>query len=204
MVLGFWRLTRNRYGRRLYDRLARIGVRFATLEIYSRPLDGATYEHGSLPAGVRVAVDRADGVQSVDPPAAVRGDDRVVTARLDGSIVGRVFVTHGRSVFVPPLEADIDPDGAYCWRLAVSRAHRRRGIATALLARAVSVASETGANAAHALIAVDNVPSKRAFAACGFDSRGVITHGRIGPWKRRRLRTDSGRPPIRIVRDATE
>lgn len=187
-LLRPWRLTRNQYGRAIYERLARSGVRFATLELHSRDHGGPSVLDRSLPSNVTIAVDRTGGTDLSDRPGALRDEDRVVRARADGSVVGRVFVSHARPVFVPPIEAPIVVDGAYLWRLAVSRPHRRRGIATALIARAVAAMSENGVTPAHALIAVDNVPSKRTFDAVGFESRGTIVYGRVGPWKRHRVR----------------
>jgi GNAT superfamily N-acetyltransferase len=184
----------------VYEWLARLGIRFATLEIYVREFDNSTIHHRSTPTGVTITVTRVDEVHLSDRPQALREEDIVVRASSGDSVVGRVFVSYERSVFVPPVEASVDFGGAYLWRLAVSRTHRQQGIATALIDRAVNVVDKMEANAAYALIAVDNVPSKRTFATIGFEPRGTITYGRALRWKRRRVHVDPQLAPIRICR----
>lgn len=182
----------------IYETLSRFGIRFATLEIHVRDCDDSESPHQSLPTDVMLTVHRIDEVHVPDRPRALREADVVVRAVSGDSVVGRVFVSPARAVYIPPIEAAVEFGGAYLWQLAVSRVHRQRGIATALITRAIDVVDVMEATAAYALIAVDNRPSKRAFANVGFAPRGTITYGRILRWYRRRVHFDPRQSPIRI------
>jgi GNAT superfamily N-acetyltransferase len=57
--------------------------------------------------------------------------------------------------------------------------HRNRGVATALVSRAREWARERGADAVHALVALDNRPSRWTFEANGFEPRHEHVYYRL-------------------------
>ncbi len=173
--LGLWRVTRHPAARRCYDWLAARGLFLAQLDLFVR--EAGAIETGSLPDppnGVRIETARAreclpSGLQ--DAPLAP--DDVVVLARRvtdagPDSTVGYCCCAD-RRVYVPELHRRLDPPGVYVSRVFVDEAERGQGIGTALVARAVRLASaETDADAVSALVAPDNLPSRRAFRTLGF------------------------------------
>jgi GNAT superfamily N-acetyltransferase len=183
-----WRLTRNRYTRSLYEALAARGVRAAKMDLYVR--SGADPPERS-PDGVRFEAMPADTVDPADCPEAddLESDDRVVLARVDGTVAGYVFVSD-RPVRVAHVGRRLAPEGAYVWRLFVDPAYRERGIGTALVAQAVATGRKAfGTASAAAVIAVDNDPSKLAFRANGFEPAERLTYYRVGPWEHRATET---------------
>lgn len=184
--LGLWRLTRNPVAVYLYDRLTAAGVRLGRLDRYVRstgvvddPLDPDVVEEIRVrraAAGVPAAL--AD--DPVDPA------DRILSARLEGRRVG-YCVLSDRPVTVPALDRELTFPGAYVWRVYVEPAERGRGIGTALVAAAVSAGStEFGADTVSALIAPDNVPSRRAFHSMGFERRKRYATVGVRGWTWRR------------------
>ncbi|WP_049923123.1 GNAT family N-acetyltransferase [Halopiger djelfimassiliensis] len=106
--------------------------------------------------------------------------DRIVAAVEDDRIVGVQPVTIDRPFYVAPLERTIDLDGAYFWGLYVLPEWRRRGIATALVTRALSfVAEETTQTCVQTLIGIDNVPSKRVLTGVGFERKRARSYYRL-------------------------
>jgi GNAT superfamily N-acetyltransferase len=201
MSLGLWRLTRNDYAIRLYEALKRLGVTGTRMREWVAPLSDpdvvAAYESRPPPEDVSLSVvdagtlDPADRADFADPAP----EDAAVLARLDGAddegdvadggrLVGYLFVSE-RPVHVDALERDLTFDGAYVWRVFVDPDHRRRGIATALVARACRLARARGHETAHALIALDNRPSQWTFRACGFAPDRELAYYRVGGWSRR-------------------
>ena len=186
----FWWLTRNRHGERLYDFLAERGIRVSKLERYVRStgeVDAATLsglENVEFACHQASEVD-ADTVEAFDKPAAV---DRVLMATEGETVVGYTFLSHDRPVWIDPLETELTIDGAYIWRVFVDPAHRQRGIATALVERAVQEAARLGAAQAVALVAVDNYPSKQVFRANGFRADRVLGYYRLFGLTRRTVR----------------
>lgn len=174
--LGLWRLTRNPVAKGLYDRLADAGVRFARLDRYERE---ATLEAGDLVRArtvdeirVRRARRGIPDALAADPLAP---DDFVLTAVRDDRIIGYCCLGN-RPVFVPELERRVAFPGAYVWRVYVDPGERGRGVGTSIVAHAVHVAGTTlAAPTVSALVAPDNVPSRRAFARLGFEPRDRYT-----------------------------
>lgn len=171
--LGLWRLTRHAAVRRVYDRLAAAGVFLAQL-------DRVVREAGPRPGGADVPTpDPSTGVTVRSAPATgtvpdglagahLAPSDRVVTARRDGRVIGYCCVAD-RPVYVPELRRRLRVPGAYLWKLYVRPGERGHGVGTALIARAVGVAADgLDAPTVEALVAPDNVPSRRAFARLGF------------------------------------
>lgn len=186
--LLLWRLTRNRYARALYDALGRAGVRVAKMDAYVLPADRTPPERS--PGGVAFEVMPASTVDpsEVSTDADLQPEDRVALARVDEAVVGHV-VASARPVPVPELGRRAVREGAYLWELFVEPAHRNRGIATALVGRAVAAAREQfGVGEAFALVAVDNYPSRWAFETCGFIAEERITYYRVPGWERRVVR----------------
>ncbi|MFB6297075.1 MAG: GNAT family N-acetyltransferase [Salinirussus sp.] len=166
MSSRLWRLTRNRYGRELYDALDAAGVKASLMIEYRRrvsepeepAIDGVAFrirDPGALGSDFRDAgaLDRADAV---------------VCARAGGDRVGSLLLTVDREVHVDVLDRPFDPRGVYVWRVYVDPDHRRRGIGTGLIRAGLGVAARRGTDAASALVARDNLPSKRAFERVGF------------------------------------
>jgi GNAT superfamily N-acetyltransferase len=185
-TLGLWRLTRNEYARRVYDALKAAGATATRMYEYVASLEALPDRR--LPESVTVErrsgeeVDAATRADFADPAS---GDD-VLVAREGGAVVGYLFVSD-RTVHVAALDADLRFEGAYVWRVFVEPAQRRRGIATGLIARSLSLARERGCGSVHALIAADNRPSQWAFDACGFRRRHVYSYVKLGGFERRRL-----------------
>lgn len=167
--LGLWRLTRHERVRSLYDRLSAAGLFVAQLDRFERPTAGTA---GALPdppddvtASVVEAVDRVPGRLERAPLAP---GDRLVVATAAGEPVGWCCLSD-RPVYVPELRRRLRFEGAYLWRLYVVPDQRGRGVGTAIVARAIrAVREDSGANRIVALVAPDNVPSRRAFDGLGF------------------------------------
>lgn len=174
--LGLWRLTRHSAVRRWYEWLSARGVVFAQLDLFEREV-GSTVAGTppGAPDGVEIETARAreclpDGLRG----APVAPDDVVVLARRasdgdgPGATVGYCCCTD-RRVYVPELRRRLEPPGVYVWRVFVDPAERGRGVGTAIVARAVRLArTETAATTVSALVAPDNLPSRRAFRSLGF------------------------------------
>jgi len=173
MRLGLWRVTRHRRVRALYDRLADAGVVLAQLDRFERATTPAAGPPTETPTGVDLGVQRA-GDSDADVPdrlaaAPLAPADRLVFAWSDGERIGWCVLSD-RSVFVPELQRRHRFDGAYLWRLYVRPSARGRGVGTAVITRAVRAAAEgLERKRLVALVAPDNVPSRRAFAGLGFE-----------------------------------
>lgn len=166
MEVPIWRVTRSRLARRLYDALAALGVTATRLRQYERSLDAPAER--DPPDGVTLDCRRLEAPETVAGDRLPAGDV-LVTARADGYRVGQVFASLDRRVRVAPLDATVHTAGAYVWRLHVVPEHRGRGVATALVVRALRAANEHGAERAVALVAPDNRPSQWVFETCGFE-----------------------------------
>lgn len=183
--LLLWRLTRNRYTQALYNALGRVGVRVAKMDAYVLPADRTPPERS--PGDVTFEVMPTSTVDSseVSIDADLHPEDRVAFARVDEAVVGQVIASV-RPVPVPELGRRAVREGAYLWELFVEPAHRNRGIATALVGRAVATAREQfGVEEAFGLVAVDNYPSQWVFETCEFVAKERITYYRVPGWERR-------------------
>ncbi|WP_129112762.1 GNAT family N-acetyltransferase [Halegenticoccus tardaugens] len=188
-MLPLWRLTRNRYGRALYESLRELGVTGTRMYEYVTDLDDGDVARPAPESGVELRVCDPDDSGPNDPddldarPAAFderRPDELVVVARSGGETAGYLLLSADGSLYVRPLETDLTFDGAYVRRLFVDPVHRNRGIATALVATALATArDEFGAGRATALVAADNRPSQWVFEANGFRRERIHAYYRL-------------------------
>lgn len=166
--LGLWRLTRNPIARRVYDHLAGAGIVLAQLDRFERE---AAVARGVAqpPDNVTLTVARAaDGVPASLRDAPLAPDDLLVRAERGGTYAGHCCLSD-RPVYVPELRQRLTFEGSYLWGLYVTPAERGRGIGTAIVARAVTAtAASLAADRIVALVAPDNLPSRKAFARLGF------------------------------------
>lgn len=184
-----WRLTRNRYGRAVYDALARVGVTATVMiEYRSRLADGgAGVSGGPAPAVERCAPERVAGLDA--PVHELRDGEEVLAAFVEGTPVGYLFLSVDATHEIHPLEAELSFEGAYVRRVYVDRAHRDEGVASGLLSAARRHALERGAERASALVAIDNRPSRALFEGRGFDAHRRHRYVRVGPLAHRSERT---------------
>ncbi|MFA1610402.1 GNAT family N-acetyltransferase [Halobellus rubicundus] len=171
-----WKLSRNRYGRAVYDRLQALGVTATLMTEYvaALPTDGATDRGANHTVGV---VD-PERVASLGAPRSELQPGEVVIAAFDGDEpAGYLFCSLDATHTIDPLERERSFEGAYIRRVFVDPDRRNRGVATALVAHACRWASDRGAARATALVARDNVPSRRLFEREGFEP--ARTHGYI-------------------------
>ncbi|QSX00189.1 GNAT family N-acetyltransferase [Haloterrigena alkaliphila] len=187
-----WGLTRNRYGRAVYDALARVGLTATVMIEYVAALEDATEEHTSVDGGAtEYAVESCDPsrVAPLDAPVDELAPGELVVAALeDGRPRGYLFCSIDPTHEIHPLERTLAFEGAYIRRVFVAPDHRNRGIATAMVEAACRMASERGAERATALVALDNSPSRALFERRGFEPRRRRRYVRIGPFTHRSVR----------------
>lgn len=184
-MLPLWRVTRNRFGKRLHARLDAAGITVSRLREYRAPVpDGYAAES---PDGVAIRPADPDGLDDAVPVDELTDDETVLVAVDDGA-VGHLFVSVGATVPVPELHTDLTVEGAYVRRLYVDPSYRRRGIATGLVDAAKAFGADRGADDAVALVAVDNRPSQWTFEARGFEPVATHAYDRLWGLERRRRR----------------
>lgn len=176
---ALWRLTRTDGARRLYEALKRVGVTGTRMYQYvadprddagaDADVDGVTFETRTR--------EEVDG--EYEAFAELLPDERVLCAVDGGRIVGYLFVSLDARHHLHPLEETLRFDGGYVRRVFVHPDHRNRGIATALVSRAREWARERDADAVHALVALDNGPSRWTFEANGFEPRHEHVYYRL-------------------------
>jgi GNAT superfamily N-acetyltransferase len=188
-MLPLWRLTRNRFGKRLHAALDAAGITVSRLYEYRAPCppDG---DRPTPPADVTIRT-----VEPARLPAAASvaelTDSESVLAAVDDAVdelAGYCFVSAGARIPVPELRTTMSFDGGYVRRLYVAPDHRQRGIATALVDAAGRHAADRDASGVAALVAVDNRPSQWTFEACGFEPVACHAYDRLGGLERRRRR----------------
>jgi len=175
---GLWRVTRHESVRRLYERLAAADIFVAQLDQFERPT-----AHLPRPTDVTLAATKIDVLPAVEHCPAALGDaplapsDRIVLARRAGETVGWCCLSD-RPVYVPELHRRLSFPGSYLWRLYVRPADRGRGIGTALARRAIDHSRTVlDVDTITALVAPDNLPSRKAFDALDFEPTERYTSG---------------------------
>jgi len=198
-----WRVTRNRYGRAVYERFKRVGVTATWLTEYVRNVDGCV--------SPRTHPDCSVGI--VDPPAVspldapvgeLRPGEEVLAATESGSPRGYLFLSVDATHEIAPLERTLSFEGAYVRRVFVALDHRDRGIASALLATARDRVRARGAGRATALVARDNVPSRALFASQGFVPVRERLYLRLGPLSGRWVRESDRGPQSGGIRETPD
>ncbi|WP_435186175.1 GNAT family N-acetyltransferase [Halobellus sp. EA9] len=176
-----WKLSRNRYGRAVYNRLRAMGLTATVMTEYVATLPTT----GAADRKTDHAIDVVDPerVAALDAPRSDLRPNEVVVAAFDGDEpVGYLFCSLDAAHTIRPLERDRSFEGAYIRRVFVDPDRRNRGVATALVAHACRWASDRGAARATALVARDNVPSRRLFEREGFESARTHAYIRLGPF----------------------
>lgn len=185
----------------MFDALADVGIVCSRLEQFERSLEGPLPNSDvSVPDGItlRIGTPAEFALSGRMNRPELTARDRIVAAIADGRVVGVQPVTIDRPFYVEPLERRIDVDGAYFWGLYVASEWRRRGVATALVARALSfVATETDRRRVQALVGSDNVPSKRVLTGVGFERTRIRSYYRLFGIRRRSQREVNGAPSTR-------
>ncbi|MEU7740416.1 GNAT family N-acetyltransferase [Nonomuraea sp. NPDC049158] len=115
---------------------------------------------GDVPAVLDFWLLAAEGTDRRDSPDKVvalieRDPEALLLAELDGELVGTLI-------------AGWDGWRAHLYRLAVHPSHRRKGIATTLLAAAESRFAAFGAFRADAMVLDDNLSAHGVWAAAGY------------------------------------
>lgn len=179
-MVELWRLGRNRYGRAVYERLTAAGVTATWMSEYRRPLDDAPSR--TVP-DLTVKHCEPAAVGPLGAPVGELHDDEWVVAAFDGDTpVGYLFCSLDARLDIAPLERSMRFDGAYLRRVYVVPDHRKRGVASALVATACRDARDRGAERATALVARDNVPSRALFESHGFTVGRDHWYVRVGPF----------------------
>ena len=187
-MLRPWRLTRTDRARAVYEFLAERGVTATWMTEFRRPL--ATPTEAAPPAAVDVGPREPAVVEELGAPVEqLLDDERVVAATEDGAPRGYLFLSVDATHHIHPLERELHVEGAYLRRVFVAPEHRGRGVAAALVAAACRAASAE-ADAATALVALDNGPSRALFRGCGFAPARAYRYARAGPLTWRSTRGD--------------
>jgi RimJ/RimL family protein N-acetyltransferase len=180
---GLWRLTRHPVARHCYRRLDDAGVFLAQLDRFERPttpVDRSKAESAQGPT-VDVVPAREHMIEALGD-ATVAPSDRVLVARRDGRPLGWCLLSD-RTVYVPELHRRLAFPGAYLWRLYVEPSERGAGIGTAIVRKAIAFSRATlEVPTITALVAPDNLPSRRAFTKQGF---APIERYTSGGWRGR-------------------
>jgi GNAT superfamily N-acetyltransferase len=191
-MLPLWRVTRNRFGKRLHARLDDLGVTVSRLYEYRADLPT---DDAAPPAGVDIGPTDPAALPDGVPVEELVDAETVLTAVDGDALAGYLFLSAGATVPVPELGREMTFDGGYVRRLYVDRDHRQRGIASALVAAANAAAADHGADTAAALIAVDNRPSQWTFESRGYERVARHAYDRLGPLVRRRRRPVTAESP---------
>jgi GNAT superfamily N-acetyltransferase len=140
---------------------------FMTAEMSSPPQE--------IPADVPVAFVEAAAEMKHEPmrESWIGFEPRVTRARLDGEDVGNI------AWVVEPYVADrLGAPAMNIWGLGVREAHRRKGIAAALIARAMARSYAQGARSASVSTQLWNAPAHATYAKMGFRPHCIVV-GRV-------------------------
>lgn len=182
-MVRLWRVTRNRYGRAVYDTLRTIGITGTLMHEYSKTLEGETgREATSVDGPYTIRQPSPEQVTPIGAPVdELHPGEEPVAAFADDVPLGYLFLSVDASLRIDPLGRTRQFEGAYVRRVFVAPEHRGRGVATAMVAAACRRAVDRDARRATALVAVDNIPSRSLFERCGFEPRRVRRYVKAGP-----------------------
>lgn len=189
MALPVWRLVRNPYGRIVWEGLERLELKFSKMNHLVADLSAAVPERAP-PPGLELSVRDA---MDVGLPSRMTRDeresgDRVVVAFDGHAAVGCQYISLGREYYVAPLERTVAFD-AYLWGIYVDPDYRNHGLGKALVVHALRACRDDhGVEAAHTLVGIDNVPSMRMLAGCGFEARKRHTLYKVRGFEHRDVR----------------
>ncbi|NLK26236.1 MAG: GNAT family N-acetyltransferase [Euryarchaeota archaeon] len=171
-MMGFlWPLTRNEYFQRIVSCLDRLGVRLGIYGLYFLNNSGKVeiFPHKGNPSNGTIEVSRSPIDEEGVGVHQGNGITYVLNYCQEGDVQGTLHASFG-PVYVPELEDYVNLRGMYLHRLSVNPRFRNRGIAKALIARARDIpAEEEYGRWMFCLVEFDNVPSKKAFEAIGFE-----------------------------------
>jgi len=193
--LGLWHVTRNSTARRLYERLESSGFFVSQLDLFEREtekdrsgVEADTDAPDGFALGVRT-LRNEKGFPKALEREPVAPTDRLVVATDDEAVVGYCCLSD-RPVYVPELHRRLRLPGAYLWKLYVEPERRGMGIGKAVIWRALRCArTEFGTEKMTALVAPDNLPSRKAFHRLGFvPTERYTSFGCLG-WERHRERS---------------
>ncbi len=166
-----WKLTRNRYSQFARAKLNQAGFIRMSLLLYR--LDLEDWKPG-------------EGPEVIDGPVPYKIDSylgAIVASRLsDGETVGYMHYTSGM-VYVPEVEKKMLMDGQYIYRVLTDPQMRRRGVGKNLMQRTINeIVKENEGKARYvfAIIAVDNLPSRKLFEGAGFLPIKKLQYTRMG------------------------
>lgn len=167
--LGLWRVTRHPLTRRLYDTIEQTGLFAAQLDRFEREAVASVDAPGHPPSVVLSVSTIGEEPAGTLPPnladEPLAPSDTLVRATRRGETVGYCCLSN-RPVYVPELHRRLHFEGRYLWKLYVTASERGQGIGSAIIANAIE---ETAiGDRLIALVAPDNLPSRRAFRSLGF------------------------------------
>lgn len=201
-----WPITRSKYFQFLISCLNLLGLRFGAYSLYV--LDGGKRARGS-PLNLSGPSCEVGNVckKITEGPVCLEsqteeGTHYVIPYRQEDSVRGSLEASFGPT-YVPELGRSLDLDGMYLQRLTVNVEFRKRGIAKSLIAYSISIPARAGyGDNIYCLVEVDNIPSKKAFEANGFEKLFTLLFIKILKWEHLRLISGSRQHFESIMGDA--
>jgi len=170
-----------RLGKYLLHPLRSAAVKLSSLYLFTMELDG------TMGSG-KSAIQGRDGA---DPITAIGLNSIEFFDRATGAKSGHIYFACNEA-YVQEIERNMQFDGLYIYKLFVSPEFRNRGLAKMMINTAVEEAlrrREGQLRKVHALVEIDNAPSRRAFAAMGFVPTKQLLYLRLGKWRRLKIRS---------------
>ncbi len=166
-----WKLKRNRFSEFAIAQLEKAGIRKMSLLLYRLDLGDWTPGEGPF---------------AVEGPNPYNIDyylgSIVASRRADGETIGYMHYTSGM-IYVPEVRRKMLMDGQYIYRVLTNPEMRRQGVGRNLLKRTLNeILKETDGQAkyVYAIIAVDNLPSRKLFEGAGFVPIRTFMYSRVG------------------------
>ncbi len=136
-MVDYWRFTRNRHTRMMYDALKTYGITATRMYEYRTAGDVSVTPSLKPPDGVTVESLHASELGSLagdidfSLPVTVSNGEWTVVASADGRPIGRALVTDDPNPYVDPLERQVSVSGAYVRKIFVVPGWRGAGVASA-------------------------------------------------------------------------